>query len=96
MQIAVHQQNEKSQSLIAKSENIFASRNILCDSVVPSTQLFNNLSFSHLSLLLPIGAPLKRAFYETMAIFKMPIDDSPLRRIPIRKSRRHRAHQAVC
>ncbi len=30
--------------------------------------LFNKLSFSHLSLLLPIKDPLKRAFYETMAI----------------------------
>ncbi len=68
LQIAEHQQNEKSQSVIAKSENIFASRNILCDSVVPSTQLFNKLSFTHLSLLLPFDDPLKRAFYETMAI----------------------------
>ena len=30
--------------------------------------LFNKLSFSHLSLLLPISDPLERAFYETMAI----------------------------
>ena len=30
--------------------------------------LFNKLSFSHLSLLLPIKDPFKRAFYETMAI----------------------------
>lgn len=30
--------------------------------------LFNRLSFSHLSLLLPITDPLKRTFYETMAI----------------------------
>lgn len=30
--------------------------------------LFNKLSFSHLSLLLPIKDPQKRAFYETMAI----------------------------
>ncbi len=30
--------------------------------------LFNRLSFSHLSLLLPVKNPLKRAFYETMAI----------------------------
>lgn len=30
--------------------------------------LFNKLSFSHLSLLLPVKDPLKRAFYETMAI----------------------------
>ena len=30
--------------------------------------LFNKLSFSHLSLLLPISDSLERAFYETMAI----------------------------
>lgn len=30
--------------------------------------LFNKLSFSHLSLLLPLKDPLERAFYETMAI----------------------------
>lgn len=30
--------------------------------------LFNRLSFSHLSLMLPIKDPLERAFYETMAI----------------------------
>lgn len=30
--------------------------------------LFNKLSFSHLSALLPIKDPLQRAFYETMAI----------------------------
>ena len=30
--------------------------------------LFNKLSFSHLSLLVPLKDPLERAFYETMAI----------------------------
>lgn len=35
---------------------------------VEAAQLFNKLSFSHLTLLLPFDDPLKRAFYETMAI----------------------------
>ena len=35
---------------------------------VDSTNLFNKLSFTHLVSLLPIVEPLKRAFYETMAI----------------------------
>lgn len=39
-----------------------------CPVLTKPEQLFNRLSFSHLSLLLPIKDPLKRAFYETMAI----------------------------
>ena len=35
---------------------------------VEAAQLFNKLSFSHLTLLLPFDDPLKRTFYETMAI----------------------------
>lgn len=37
----------------------------------PSSQLmFDKLSFTHLSALLPLKDPLQRAFYETMAISK--------------------------
>lgn len=35
---------------------------------IEAAQLFNKLSFSHLTLLLPFDDPLKRTFYETMAI----------------------------
>lgn len=36
--------------------------------LVDSSNLFNKLSFTHLVSLIPINDPLKRAFYETMAI----------------------------
>ena len=36
--------------------------------VVPASNLFNRLSFTHLVAILSIDDPLKRAFYETMAI----------------------------
>ena len=36
--------------------------------LVDSSILFNKLSFTHLVSLIPINDPLKRAFYETMAI----------------------------
>lgn len=41
-----------------------------CDCLIETKPelLFNKLSFSHLSSLLPIKDPLQRAFYETMAI----------------------------
>ena len=36
--------------------------------LVDSSNLFNKLSFTHLVSFIPINDPLKRAFYETMAI----------------------------
>lgn len=65
LQLPVYQTCEKSQSLIAKSENLTVPAIGL---VVSPQKLFNRLSFTHLSLLLPFDDPLKRAFYETMAI----------------------------
>lgn len=65
LQLPVYQSCEKSQSLIAKSENLTVS--VKGSAVLPQ-KLFNKLSFTHLSLLLPFDDPLKRTFYETMAI----------------------------
>lgn len=63
LQLPVSQLVEKSQSLTDQSVSIR-------ESVVytPAASLFNRLSFTHLVSLLPIENPLKRAFYETMAI----------------------------
>ena len=64
-QLSVNQGKEKVQTVSAKLPAVSST------SVVIQTKpelLFNKLSFSHLSLLLPISDPLERAFYETMAI----------------------------
>lgn len=51
------------QSVIAQSGG---SQN--CAIAVSPQKIFDKLSFTHLSIILPIKDPLKRAFYETMAI----------------------------
>lgn len=55
------------QSLIAKSNPIGQSESAQFKGVAPD-KLFNRLSFTHLAAILPCKDPLKRAFYETMAI----------------------------
>ena len=64
-QLSVNQGKEKVQTVSAKLPAVSST------SVTIQTKpelLFNKLSFSHLSLLLPISDPLERALYETMAI----------------------------
>lgn len=68
LQLPVYQSCEKSQSLIAKSCDLAISAKIANDSMVPSTKLFNKLSFTHLAALLPVEDSLARDFYATMAI----------------------------
>lgn len=72
LQMPINQLIEKSQtvssqlglvSVIEKSQTVSSQFQ-----GVKSHNLFNKLSFSHLSALLPIKDPLQRAFYETMAI----------------------------
>lgn len=55
------------QSLIAQSDTIRQSPIAKFKGVAPD-MLFNRLSFTHLAAILPCKDPLKRAFYETMAI----------------------------
>lgn len=55
------------QSLIVKSNPIVQSESAQFKGVAPD-KLFNRLSFTHLAAILPCKDPLKRAFYETMAI----------------------------
>lgn len=68
LQLLVYQSCGKSQSLIAKSCDLAISAKIANDSMVPSTKLFNKLSFTHLAALLPVEDSLARDFYATMAI----------------------------
>lgn len=63
LQLPVSQLVEISQSLTDQSVSV--RENVV---YTPATNLFNRLSFTHLVSLLPIENPLKRAFYETMAI----------------------------
>lgn len=56
------------QSLIAKSKVSIGQSLISQFKGVAPDKLFNRLSFTHLAAILPIKDPLKRAFYETMAI----------------------------
>jgi hypothetical protein len=51
------------QSVIAKSSDVVGN-----EVWVDPQELFDKLSFTHLAAILPISAPLERAFYETMAI----------------------------
>lgn len=62
-----NQENAIAQSLIAQSDTIRQSPIAQFKGVAPD-KLFNRLSFTHLAAILPIKDPLKRAFYETMAI----------------------------
>lgn len=57
------EENTIGQSVIAQSVDVLPST-----VQVSPENLFNKLSFTHLSAILPIKDPLKRAFYETMAI----------------------------
>ena len=68
---------EKSQSVtnqLAKDKNLPIGQSVIAQLMenvtlgVAPDKLFNRLSFTHLSALLPIKDPLQRAFYETMAI----------------------------
>lgn len=68
LQLPVYQTYEKSQSLIAKSCDLAIPSKTASDSIVPSTKLFNKLSFTHLAALLPVEDSLVRDFYATMAI----------------------------
>lgn len=68
LQLPVYQTYEKSQSLIAKSCDLAIPSKTASDSIVPSTKLFNKLSFTHLAALLPVEDSLARDFYATMAI----------------------------
>ena len=64
-QLIENQVNEKGQTVSAKLPAVSSASNVI---QTKPELLFNKLSFSHLSLLLPINDPLERAFYETMAI----------------------------
>ena len=64
-QLIENQVNEKGQTVSAKLKAVSSASNVI---QTKPELLFNKLSFSHLSLLLPINDPLERAFYETMAI----------------------------
>ena len=64
-QLIENQVNEKGQTVSAKLPAVSSASNVI---QTKPELLFNKLSFSHLSLLLPISDPLERAFYETMAI----------------------------
>lgn len=59
-QSAIIRQTPSAQLSIASTEELAIHTN--------PDLLFNKLSFSHLSALLPINDPLERTFYETMAI----------------------------
>jgi predicted nuclease of restriction endonuclease-like (RecB) superfamily len=67
LQLPDIQNVEIRQSLIAKSAQIGQTVTDQLPGVKPE-QLFNRLSFSHLTTILPCKDPLKRTFYETMAI----------------------------
>lgn len=67
LQIPDNQGTKIRQSLIAKSNPIGQSESAQFKGVAPD-KLFNRLSFTHLAAILPCKDPLKRAFYETMAI----------------------------
>ena len=66
LQLSNIQNDEKSQSVISQIENCIVSQ----ESVIATSpsMLFNRLSFTHLAAILPCKDPLKRTFYETMAI----------------------------
>ena len=63
LQLIDKEENTIGQSVIAQSVDVLPST-----VQVSPENLFNKLSFTHLSAILPIKDPLKRAFYETMAI----------------------------
>ena len=63
LQLVDKEENTIGQSVIAQSVDVLPST-----VQVSPENLFNKLSFTHLSAILPIKDPLKRAFYETMAI----------------------------
>lgn len=73
LQLSENQLYEKSQSLTDLSQPIWQSVIAKSNPIaqfkgVAPDKLFNRLSFTHLAAILPIKDPLKRAFYETMAI----------------------------
>ena len=63
LQLIDKEENTIGQSVIAQSVDVLPST-----VQVSPENLFNKLSFTHLSAILPLKDPLKRAFYETMAI----------------------------
>ena len=63
LQLVDKEENTIGQSVIAQSVDVLPST-----VQVSPENLFNKLSFTHLAAILPIKDPLKRAFYETMAI----------------------------
>jgi predicted nuclease of restriction endonuclease-like (RecB) superfamily len=63
LQLIDKEENTIGQSVIAQSVDVLPST-----VQVSPENLFNKLSFTHLAAILPIKDPLKRAFYETMAI----------------------------
>ncbi|MBQ3634623.1 MAG: DUF1016 family protein [Bacteroidales bacterium] len=67
LEVSDNQDDEIRQSLIAKSAQIGKAVTDQLPGVKPEL-LFNRLSFTHLAAILPCKDPLKRTFYETMAI----------------------------
>jgi predicted nuclease of restriction endonuclease-like (RecB) superfamily len=63
LQLIDKEENTIGQSVIAQSVDVLPST-----VQVSPENLFNKLSFTHLSAILPLKDPLQRAFYETMAI----------------------------
>ena len=63
LQLVDKEENTIGQSVIAQSVDVLPST-----VQVSPENLFNKLSFTHLSAILPLKDPLQRAFYETMAI----------------------------
>ena len=63
LQLVDKEENTIGQSVIAQSIDVLPST-----VQVSPENLFNKLSFTHLSAILPLKDPLQRAFYETMAI----------------------------
>ncbi len=74
LQLVDNQPKEKGQSLISQFVPVIDKSVQMGQSVtdqlpgVKPELLFNRLSFTHLAAILPCKDPLKRAFYETMAI----------------------------
>lgn len=67
LQLIENQNSTKRQSLIVQSDATPTQSSSTIPSPAPEL-LFNKLSFTHLAAIIPIDNPLKRAFYETMAI----------------------------